>query len=90
MTFDPVWLAVTRAFHSQFSPTYQQPSLPSESTICKALIENELQWLQENVPSGGNVPVNDVQQFIQTAPFPGQPGGDERGPGAFPHANVVA
>jgi len=81
MTFDPVWLAITRAFHGQLSLAYQQPFLPKESTICKALIEKELQWLKANAPSGGCVPVNDIQQFHQTAPYPGQPGGDETGPG---------
>lgn len=81
MTFDPVWLAITRAFHPQLSLAYQQSALPTESTICKALIEKELQWMKANVPSGGAVPVLDVQQFQQTAPYPGQLGGDERGPG---------
>ena len=83
MTFDPIWLAITRAFHNKLSLAYQQSSLPTESTICKALIEKELQWLKTNVPSGGHVLINDVQQFHQTAPYPGQPGGDERGPGEW-------
>lgn len=81
MTFDPIWLAITRAFHSQLSLVYQQQPLPSDSTIAKAIIDKELQWLQANLPSGGRVPITDVQQFQQTAPYPGQPGGDERGPG---------
>lgn len=86
MTFDPIWLAITRAFHPQLSLAYQQSSLPTESTICKALIEKELQWLKANVASKGAVPIIDIQQFQQTAPYPGQPGGDERGPGEFTKA----
>lgn len=89
MTFDPVWLAITRAFHGQLSLAHQQPPLPAESTICKALIEKEVQWLKANVTSGGCVPITDIQQFYQTAPYPGQPGGDERGPGERPLARLT-
>lgn len=81
MTFDPVWLAISRAFHPQLSLKVQQAPLPSEQTICKALIEKELHWLQQNVKEGGKVPIAEVQQFQQTAPFPGQPGGDDTSPG---------
>jgi lariat debranching enzyme len=81
MTYDPAWLAITRAFHPQLSLTYQQSPLPRESTICKGMIEKEVAWIKANLANGGNVPVTDVQQFQQTAPYPGQPGGDERGPG---------
>lgn len=81
MTFDPVWLAITRAFHPQLSLAYQQQSLPTDSTICKAMIDKELEWVRSNTPLAGRTPVTDVQQFQQTAPYPGQPGGDERGPG---------
>lgn len=81
MTYDPSWLAILRAFHPQLSLNVHQPSLPSDPTIAKAIIEKELAWVQANVPEQGKAEVARIQDFRPTAPFPGQPGGEERGPG---------
>jgi len=83
MTYDPSWLAILRAFHPLLSLNVQQPALPKDATIAKAMVERELEWVKANVPEQGRVEVARVQEFRQTAPFPGQPGGEERGPGPW-------
>ena len=82
MTFDPTWLAISRAFQPLLSLRHQQPALPSDPTILKATIEKELAWIRKNVPEAGAPEVASIQKFEKTAPPPNEPGGDARGPGA--------
>ncbi|KAG6853167.1 hypothetical protein C0991_006417 [Blastosporella zonata] len=69
LSFDPLWLAITRAFHPNLSLSYVQATFPSE-THARALVERELLWVNENVPSklDGGWGVLECQKFIQTAP----------------------
>ncbi|KAG6831362.1 hypothetical protein H0H87_005373 [Tephrocybe sp. NHM501043] len=69
LSLDPVWLAITRAFHPNLSLSYLQAAFPSEAHA-RALVERELKWVNENVPSklDGGWSVLDCQKFIQTAP----------------------
>ncbi|KAJ3852351.1 lariat debranching enzyme, C-terminal domain-containing protein [Lentinula lateritia] len=69
LTFDPHWLAITRAFHSHISLTRQQKPFPDETTA-REMVTRELEWVKVNVREEGRVPVGDVQQFVRTAPGP--------------------
>ncbi|KAF8824257.1 hypothetical protein HHX47_DHR8000080 [Lentinula edodes] len=69
LTFDPHWLAITRAFHSHISLTRQQKPFPEE-TAAREMVARELEWVKANVREEGRVPVGDVQQFVRTAPGP--------------------
>ncbi|KAG6908463.1 hypothetical protein DXG01_004546 [Tephrocybe rancida] len=68
LSFDPTWLAITRAFHPHLSLSPLQAAFPSESHA-RTLVERELQWVNENVPSklNGGWLVLDNQKFVQTA-----------------------
>ncbi|KIK59673.1 hypothetical protein GYMLUDRAFT_226480 [Collybiopsis luxurians FD-317 M1] len=69
LTYDPHWLAITRAFHPHVSLSKQQQSFPSEN-VARAMVEENLEWVRHNVPEGGKVRVQDIQQFAHTAPGP--------------------
>lgn len=80
MTYDPEWLAITRAFHQYFSTARQQATYPDELTA-RARVSSELDWVEENIvrkatSDGAKLPlsVDDCQVFIQTAPGPGSEG----------------
>ncbi|KAG8216852.1 lariat debranching enzyme [Butyriboletus roseoflavus] len=77
LTYDPEWLAVTRAFHQYFTTSRQQATYPDEPTA-RARVSAELQWVEENIVH--KAPNEDVksplcvdncQVFVQTAPGPG-------------------
>ncbi|KAJ3757998.1 DBR1-domain-containing protein [Lentinula raphanica] len=76
LTFDPQWLAITRAFHSHISLTHQQKPFPNEATA-REMVAKELAWVKEHIEEEGKIRVEDVQQFVRTAPgpesIPGQP-----------------
>ncbi|KAH0579198.1 hypothetical protein H2248_003350 [Termitomyces sp. 'cryptogamus'] len=69
LSFDPVWLAITRAFHPYFSLSRMQAAFPSE-THARALVECELKWVNDNVPHklDGGWAILDCQKFVVTAP----------------------
>ena len=73
LSFDPEWLAITRAFNPYMSTTPQQATYPDEEAARKAVREN-LGWIRENVLEGKSIiRVEDCQQFCETAPPPGSP-----------------
>lgn len=78
LSFDPEWLAITRAFHPWLSTTYHQPSFPEEAEA-RALVAKELDWVKANVATNkwGEIPVLDHQTFVMTAPGPGTEGGNK-------------
>lgn len=83
-TFDPHWLAITRALHPFLSLTPQQARMPSMGEL-KELVKKEMQWVNErglgfDESGQGKVKVEQVQTFWKTAPCPGEPGG---GPGPY-------
>ncbi|PPQ81075.1 hypothetical protein CVT25_014538, partial [Psilocybe cyanescens] len=78
LTFDPEWLAITRAFHPWLSTTRHQPAFPDEAEA-RALVAKELEWVRANVPKNerGEILVREWQSFVMTAPGPGMEGGDK-------------
>jgi lariat debranching enzyme len=68
LTYDPVWLAITRAFHPFLSLSRNQTPLPIDPSIAKAMVEREMEWVKQNVKDAWRAKISDVQQFVQTAP----------------------
>ncbi|KAF5327322.1 hypothetical protein D9619_004265 [Psilocybe cf. subviscida] len=92
LSYDPDWLAITRAFHPLLSTTRQQPPFPDE-VDARALIAKEREWVLKNIPtnSRGEIPVMDYQQFAMTAPGPGTEGSDvQRQPRWYTNPQTVA
>lgn len=77
LTFDPEWLAITRAFNPYMSTTSQQNAYPDEAAAREAVAQN-LEWVQRMLADKGIRSVADVQQFAVTAPPPGAPGASGR------------
>ena len=75
LSFDPEWLAITRAFHPFLSTTQHQPSFPEEAEA-KAMVSKELEWVIQNVEQDerGDILVSNYQTFTITAPGPGSEG----------------
>ncbi|KAF9480797.1 DBR1-domain-containing protein [Pholiota conissans] len=75
LSFDPEWLAITRAFHPFLSTTRQQPTFPDEAEA-RALVAKEREWVAQNIPvdARGEIPVSEHQVFVMTAPGPGSEG----------------
>lgn len=48
LSFDPEWLAITRAFHAQLSTAYSQPRLPNPK-IAAEMVKRELDWVQTHI-----------------------------------------
>ncbi|KAK7021887.1 lariat debranching enzyme [Paramarasmius palmivorus] len=74
LVFDPEWLAVTRAFQPFFSVHRHQIPFPEED-LAREMVAKELEWVHANIlKEEMMIPVNRVQQFVQTAPGPGSEG----------------
>lgn len=83
LTFDPEWLAITRAFHPYMSTRRRQADYPDEATA-RASVAEEMKWVKSNVQNqktnsseaslGGIRSILDCQTFVQTAPGPGSEG----------------
>ncbi|KAG6835406.1 hypothetical protein H0H93_001784 [Arthromyces matolae] len=72
ISFDPHWLAITRAFHPYMSLNRWTLPLPDEATL-RASIQNELAWVKQNLPRklNGGWAVDECQKFVRTAhPIP--------------------
>ncbi|THH05145.1 hypothetical protein EW145_g5011 [Phellinidium pouzarii] len=76
-TFDPEWLAITRAFHPCLSTDRVQPHLPDVAQATQS-VKRELEWVLQNVGDkekhDGIKDVGDCQVFWPTAPGPGSEG----------------
>ena len=70
LSFDPEWLSITRAFHAYLSLDRMQRRLPEEAEA-KSAVKAELEWVRTNV---GDKIIEEVQNFCQTAPGPGDEG----------------
>lgn len=75
LSFDPEWLAISRAFHPWLSTTRAQRAFPQEAEARK-MVAKELEWVMRNVPGkvGEHFLVSECQTFVQTAPGPGNEG----------------
>ncbi|KAI7961216.1 hypothetical protein MJO28_001705 [Puccinia striiformis f. sp. tritici] len=79
LSFDPHWLAITRAFHPFFPlKKHGNLKLPSDPTEIQNLINQELEWVKHNIAPEA-LEVNYIQKFTKTAPGIGDPGGDQTG-----------
>ncbi|KAH7928638.1 DBR1-domain-containing protein [Leucogyrophana mollusca] len=85
-TYDPEWLAITRAFHPYLSTSRRQAAYPDEPTA-RAKFQEELEWVQKNVQNKqspqdtaaflGIRDIDDCQTFVKTAPGPGSEGNEK-------------
>ncbi|KAH9921010.1 lariat debranching enzyme, C-terminal domain-containing protein [Fomitopsis serialis] len=73
LSFDPEWLAITRAFHPYMSTGLNQLTYPDESTA-RAAVEKDLEWVKEHVKA---TKIEECQAFVVTAPPP-NPTADNR------------
>jgi lariat debranching enzyme len=75
LSFDPEWLAISRAFHPLLSTTRKQPSFPEEADA-RAMVSKELEWVIQNLKQDerGDILVSDYQTFVVTASGPGSEG----------------
>ncbi|KAM5535788.1 hypothetical protein V8D89_010602 [Ganoderma adspersum] len=93
LTFDPEWLAITRAFNQHMTLNRAQSSYPDEDPAREA-VRQEMEWIKEHILSGregGTVKVDDVQQFVMTAPGPGSEGRDIKAqPPYYPNPQTAA
>ncbi|KAJ7600763.1 DBR1-domain-containing protein [Mycena floridula] len=69
LSFDPEWLAITKAFHPFLSTNRYQKQYPPEDKA-RELVQKEFDWVQKNIFSAGSKAVEEVQQFCVTAPPP--------------------
>lgn len=67
LSFDPEWLAITRAFHPYMPTGPSQMTYPVEDAA-RAAVETEVAWVKDHVQS---LKVDDCQAFVITAPPPG-------------------
>ncbi|KAG1784852.1 lariat debranching enzyme, C-terminal domain-containing protein, partial [Suillus plorans] len=74
LTFDPEWLAISRAFHPFFSTRRRQADYPNEATAraMSNVRNNEVD--SSGVPLPGIRTILDCQTFVQSAPGPGSEG----------------
>lgn len=74
LTFDPEWLAITRAFHPFMTRRAEQIPFPAEG-LARQMVKDEIEWVIRNVGNNeGSINVLDYQQFVKTAPGPGNEG----------------
>jgi len=75
LSFDPEWLAISKAFHPWLSTIKTQRPFPVEEEARK-MVKQELEWVSKNVPRKleGAFLVSECQTFAPTAPGPGDGG----------------
>lgn len=70
LTFDPEWLAVTRAFNPYMSTAQKQLQYPDEAEA-RAAVARELEWVEKHVLGDQGVKrIDECQLFSVTAPGP--------------------
>ncbi|KAI6116135.1 lariat debranching enzyme, C-terminal domain-containing protein [Pisolithus sp. B1] len=78
LTYDPEWLAITRAFDEYFSRSQHQVSFPDEETARSRVLQ-ELEWVRKNL----------VQKHTGTGEGAGEVSGTTRGPAISEHQVFV-
>lgn len=101
LTYDPEWLAITRAFDEYFSRSQHQASFPDEETA-KSRVTQEVDWVRKNLvqkhtateEGTGEVSgttrglaISEHQAFVPTAPGPGSEGQGRGGGQPTPYTN---
>lgn len=74
LTFDPEWMAITRAFQPWLSRTRIQRTFPEEGEA-RRMVSEELEWVMKKV--GDGYEIGGCQVFSQSAPGPGEIGSEE-------------
>lgn len=75
MTYDPEWLAITRAFHPFLSTSRSQPRLPDEEQA-REMVQKEMEWLKacgsvfDKEKQDSVREITECQTFWPTAPGP--------------------
>jgi hypothetical protein len=64
--FDPHWLAILRSTAPYLSLRMQATSFPPLDEVARK-IDDDFQWVTENVGSSGLMKIEEVQQFVKTA-----------------------
>lgn len=67
LTYDPYWLAITRAYSPYFSTSPFPNDIPS-FTIMQDKVKRELKWIERHIPQAGKRGVLEVQEFSRVAP----------------------
>ncbi|GLB42488.1 putative lariat debranching enzyme, C-terminal domain [Lyophyllum shimeji] len=85
LSYDPDWLAITRACHPNLSLTRTQSAFPDEA-YARTLVARELEWVHEHVPPklDGGWGVRECQTFVMTAPPLGHGEEGRKAPGRIP------
>ena len=65
LTYDPEWMAITRAFQPWLSTTHKQRAFPDEGTA-RRMVSAELEWVMGTV--GDGYEIGACQEFGQSAP----------------------
>lgn len=68
MTFDPLWLAIVRSCQTYLNQEPRAGHMPQDMAQLNAAVDDSLAWVQANLRDGGAMPIEEVQQFAQTAP----------------------
>jgi hypothetical protein len=77
LTYDPEWLAISRAFHPFLSLESRQRAFPLEERA-RALVSEARKWIVDDLarrePGADleDLEVGAVQEFVMTAPGPGK------------------
>ncbi|KAJ7471318.1 lariat debranching enzyme, C-terminal domain-containing protein, partial [Mycena galericulata] len=77
LTYDPEWLAISRAFHPFLSLTHMQRAFPPEEAA-RALVTEARTWIEDDLRARepgldlDDLEVGQVQEFTMTAPGPGR------------------
>ncbi|GJJ14916.1 hypothetical protein Clacol_009186 [Clathrus columnatus] len=88
ITFDPEWLAITRALHPFLSLQRNQKHVPRSEELQK-LVDTERVWITQNLADGGSIEIGQIQEFTPTAPGPG-PGRHSRQPPTYTNPQTEA
>lgn len=69
MTFDPLWLAVLKAFNYRMSSDPWNGSIPEgDMPSLERELEESICWVKTHVKDEGRLSVEEVQKFSKTAP----------------------
>jgi len=71
LSFDPEWLAITKAFQPWLSTDRSQRPFPDENEA-RQMVGKELAWVTEHIPQklGPDYAILECQRFSRTAPGP--------------------
>ena len=78
LSYDPEWLAITRAFNPYLSRRKIQLPFPGADDA-RQRVARELEWVTATFPTPKDLEVERVQQFVKTVPGPMENRGARQG-----------